>query len=67
MYLDLTYFQYFKLQWQLKKYMIQSKDLKMEVLKYIVVGLIGFFAAMVYQKYTGENQAESNKIETKKK
>ncbi|WNM18868.1 hypothetical protein [Flavobacterium capsici] len=70
-YLDISWFEYFKLQWQLKKYLIQSKDLKMEVLKYVTIGLIGFFAAMIYQKYKSGNQAEEKqkeptKIEVKK-
>ena len=60
MYLDVTSWEYFKLQWQLKKYLIQSKDLKMEVLKYVVIGSIGFLAAMAYQKFT-ENKTEETK------
>ena len=62
-YLNITRFEHFKLQWQLKKYMIQSKDLKMDILKYVVIGLIGFFAAMFYQKYILENQTKSSKTE----
>lgn len=64
-YLDLTYFQYLKLQWQLKKFLIQSKDLKMEVLKYVVIGLIGFFSAIIYQKHS-QSQAVKKEIEVKK-
>ena len=60
--LDLTYLQHFKLQWQLKKYLIQSRDLKMEVLKYIVIGLIGFLAAMAYQKYNGKDVVENKEV-----
>lgn len=47
MYLDITKFEHFKLQWQLKKYLIQSKELKMDILKYIVIGLIGYLAAKI--------------------
>lgn len=65
-YLDLNYFQYFKLQWQLRKYLIQSKDLKMEILKYIVIGSIGFFIALLYQKYIEKQLPESTKIEKNK-
>lgn len=65
-YLDISMFEYFKLQWQLKKYLIQSNDLKMEVLKYITIGLIGFFAAIFYQKYLSKNQSENKKIATEK-
>lgn len=49
-YLDLNFFQYFKLQWQLKKYLIQSKDLKIEVLKYIIIGILSFLAGFLYLK-----------------
>ena len=65
-YLDISWLEYFKLQWQLKKYLIQSKDLKMEVLKYVTIGLLGFFAAMIYQKYISGNQTEEKQTETKK-
>jgi len=69
-YLDISKIEYFKLQWQLKKYLIQSKDLKMEVLKYVTIGLIGFFAALLYQKYFSGNQSknvmENNNTEIKK-
>jgi len=60
MYLNVSKLEYFKLQWQLKKYLIQSKDLKMEVLKYIVIGAIGFVAATVYQKYVVQNKTDEN-------
>ena len=59
-YLDITYFQYVKLQWQLKKYLIQSKDLKLDILKYIVIGLIGYFIA-IFQSKNPPSQSPSNK------
>ena len=63
MYLELTHLQHFKLQWQLKKYLIQSKELKMDVLKYIVIGSLGFLIAKVYQEYFEKKETENNKIE----
>lgn len=63
MYLDLTHLQHFKLQWQLKKYLIQSKELKMDVLKYIVIGSLGYLIAKVYQEYFEKKETENNKIE----
>ena len=59
-YLYITYFQYVKLQWQLKKYLIQSKDLKLDILKYIVIGLIGYFIA-IFQSKNPPSQSPSNK------
>lgn len=59
-YLDISYFQYVKLQWQLKKYLIQSKDLKLDILKYIVIGLIGYFIA-IFQSNKPPHQSPNNK------
>lgn len=59
-YLNITYFQYVKLQWQLKKYLIQSKDLKIDILKYIVIGLIGYLIA-IFQSKNPPSQSPSNK------
>jgi hypothetical protein len=59
-YLDISYFQYLKLQWQLKKYLIQSNDLKLDILKYVVVGLIGYLIAM-FQSKNPPIQSPNNK------
>jgi hypothetical protein len=61
--LDIKCVQYLKLQWQLKKYLIQSKDLKMDVLKYVVIGSLGFLIAKVYQEYFEKHETETIKIE----
>ena len=62
-YLDITYFQYLRLQWQLKKYLIQSNDLKLDILKYIVVGLLGYFIA-TFQSKNPPSQSPNNKDNT---
>ena len=62
-YLDLNFFQYFKLQWQLKKYLIQSKDLKIEVLKYIIIGILSFLGGFLYLK-KDDNQNSHSKTNT---
>ena len=36
----------------------------MEVLKYVVIGLIGFFSALIYQKYS-QSQTVKKEIEVK--
>ena len=67
MYLELTKIKHFQLQWQLKKYLIQSKDLKMELLKFIVIGSLGFLIAKIYQDKVEKKQTEITKIEETKK
>ena len=62
-YLDIDYFQYVKLQWQLKKYLIQSKDLKLDILKYVVIGLIGYFIA-IFQSKNPPSQSPNNNAKT---
>lgn len=64
-YLYIDYFQYVKLQWQLKKYLIQSKDLKLDILKYIVIGLIGYFIA-IFQSKNPPSQSPNNNAKTEK-
>ena len=67
MYLELTKIKHFQLQWQLKKYLIQSKDFKMELLKFIVIGSLGFLIAKIYQDKVEKKQTEITKIEETKK
>ena len=62
-YLDIDYFQYVKLQWQLKKYLIQSKDLKLDILKYVVIGLIGYLIA-IFQSKNPPSQSPNNNAKT---
>ncbi len=64
-YLDITYLEYLKLQWQLKKFLIQSNELKLDILKYIVVGLLGYFIA-IFQSKNPPSQSPNNKAKTEK-
>ena len=50
MFLDINYFEYLKLQWQLKYFLIQSKDIKIEVLKYIIISILAFIGGLFYFK-----------------
>ncbi len=65
MYLKMNYFQYLNLQWQLKKYLVQSNDLKLEILKYSIVGLLGYLIG-VFQSKPPPNQNPNNKAETER-
>ena len=62
-YLDISYFQYLKIQWQLKNFLIQSKDLKLDILKYIVVGLLGYLIA-IFQSKNPPSHNPNNKDKT---
>ncbi|WP_417871620.1 hypothetical protein [Winogradskyella sp.] len=42
MYLKINILQYWKLKWQLKEWLIQSKDFKLEILKYIAIGILAY-------------------------
>lgn len=42
MFLKINVFQYWKLKWQLKEWLIQSKDFKLEILKYLVIALLAY-------------------------
>ena len=42
MFLKINIFQYWKLQWQLIVWLIQSKDFKMEVLKYLTTAILAY-------------------------
>lgn len=63
-YLKMNYFQYAKLQWQLKKYLIQSNDLKLEILKYLVVSLISVIGTFFYLKREYPIQKPNNAAKT---
>ncbi|QCE43033.1 hypothetical protein E9099_16950 [Psychroserpens sp. NJDZ02] len=60
MYLDLTYFRYLKLQWQLKYFLIQSRDFKMSILKYLAIALLGFIGGFIFQKNKVEDKVPNN-------
>ena len=63
MFLDINYIQYLKLQWQLKHFLIQSKDIKIELLKYVLFGIIGYLIAN-FQSKNPPNQSPNNKDNT---
>ena len=63
MFLDINYIQYLKLQWQLKHFLIQSKDIKIELLKYVIFGIIGYLIAN-FQSKNPPNQSPNNKDNT---
>jgi len=46
-YLDLNIIEYFKLKWQLKSFYIQSKELKIELMKYFIFGTIGYLIGRI--------------------
>ncbi len=41
-FLKINQLQYWKLKWQLKEWLIQSKDFKLEILKYLAVALLAY-------------------------
>lgn len=59
-YLDISKTQYWILKWQLKQYLIQSKEIYLDVIKYLIVSAIGFAGGYVYQKNNVDNQKPNN-------
>lgn len=41
-FLKINTFQYWRLKWQMKEWLIQSKDFKLEILKYLTTALIAY-------------------------
>jgi len=64
MYLDLTYFRYLRLQWELKHFLIQSRDFKMSILKYLAIALLGFIGGFIFQNNKTEKQIPNNSERT---
>ena len=58
-YLKLNYFQSIRVKWGLKQYIIQTKAMKTDILKYIIGGVIGLFFGFV-----GDNLLNSNHEKT---
>lgn len=56
-YLKLNSVQIFKIKWQLKKYLLQDKSLKIDTIKYIIGGLIGSLITVGTQKIIKNNSA----------
>lgn len=47
----LNYFQEVKLKLMLKKYLIQSKEIKIELLKYLLITIISFIGGAFYERH----------------
>lgn len=63
MFLDINYFEYLKLQWQLKYFLIQSKDIKIEVLKYIIISILAFIGGLFYFKNDVSKNINNDSVE----
>lgn len=48
MYLKMNYLQYLRLQWQLKKFLIQSKEIKIEFIKYLMIAILSYMAGKFF-------------------
>jgi hypothetical protein len=46
-FLNINIFQYWQLKWQMKEWLIQSKDFKLEILKYVTIALIAFLIGKI--------------------
>lgn len=51
----LSYIEKIKLKWMLKKYLIQSKEIKIELLKYLIIAALSFIGGIIYQRKNLEN------------
>ena len=66
-YLNLNPFQIFRIKWQLKRYLVQSDNLKVGILKYLIVTIIGFFGGRFYEsQMANASPKNSDKTEIKK-
>lgn len=60
--------QVFRIKWAFKKYIMQSDDMKKDILKYIIGGVLGYIGALIIQEVTQYRKvpAASPKIENQK-
>lgn len=65
-FLDINYFDFLKLQWQLKYFLIQSKDIKIEVLKYIIISILAFVGGLFYFKNDDSKNINNDSVEKTK-
>ena len=65
-FLDINYFDFLKLQWQLKYFLIQSKDIKVEVLKYIIISILAFVGGLFYIKNDDSKNINNDSVEKTK-
>ena len=56
-YLNLNQLELFRLNWNTKKYLIQSKEIKTDILKYVIGGILGFLGTIAVQKINQYNKA----------
>ena len=52
----LNYFEKIKLKWMLNKYLIQSKEIKIEILKYFITAILSFIGGIIYERIQIENK-----------
>lgn len=52
----LSYFEKIKLKWMLNKYLIQSKEIKIEILKHFIIASFGFIGGIIYERNNSENK-----------
>ena len=44
-------FQVFKIKWAFSQYLIQTRDIKIEILKYLMIALLSFLGGIVFERY----------------
>ena len=55
-YLRLNLFQLFKLRWNIKKFLVQSREIKIGILKFLLLAALSFIIGMLIQKNKVGNQ-----------
>lgn len=59
-YLKLNTFKLVKLKWNIKKYLIQSREIKLGILKYLLIAVLSFIGGVLFQKNKVDNQNPRN-------
>ena len=59
-YVNLNIFEVIRIKWIKKQYLIQTKEIKTDILKYIIGGVLGFIGAMAIQKINQYNAEPEN-------
>lgn len=60
MYLDLNQFEILKIRWSKKEYIIQSKEIKTDIIKYLIGAILGFIGTTLFQKISLYNAEPNN-------